>query len=94
VRVEPSLFFGDATCPNCGSWLWFRNIPGERIVFDRDASRPIRERVIEFVAAQLNVDREKIAIEGDRIPFADELGADSLDLVELVMELEEELDFA
>ena len=49
------------------------------------------ERVIEIVAEQLGVDKEKIAPETS---FVNDLGADSLDTVELVMELEEEFDLS
>jgi len=47
------------------------------------------ERVIDIVAEQLGVEKEKISPETS---FVDDLGADSLDTVELVMELEEEFD--
>jgi len=47
------------------------------------------ERVIDIVAEQLGVDKEKITTETS---FVNDLGADSLDTVELVMELEEEFD--
>ena len=47
------------------------------------------QRVIDIVAEQLGVDREKISRETS---FVNDLGADSLDTVELVMELEEEFD--
>ncbi len=47
------------------------------------------ERVIDIVASQLGVDKEKVSIETS---FVNDLGADSLDTVELVMELEEEFD--
>lgn len=49
----------------------------------------VSERVIEIVAEQLGVDREKI---NAQTHFVNDLGADSLDTVELVMELEEEFD--
>ena len=49
----------------------------------------VSERVIEIVAEQLHVDREKVKPETH---FINDLGADSLDTVELVMELEEEFD--
>ena len=49
----------------------------------------VTERVTDIVAEQLGVDKEKIS--GDT-SFANDLGADSLDTVELVMELEEEFD--
>ena len=47
------------------------------------------DRVIEIVAEQLGVDKEKVAHDTH---FVNDLGADSLDTVELVMELEEEFD--
>lgn len=49
----------------------------------------VQERVIDIVAEQLGVDKEKITPETS---FVNDLGADSLDTVELVMELEEEFD--
>ena len=49
----------------------------------------VEERVIDIVAEQLNENKEKITRETS---FVNDLGADSLDTVELVMELEEEFD--
>ena len=49
----------------------------------------VEERVVNIVAEQLGVEREKISRESN---FVNDLGADSLDTVELVMELEEEFD--
>ena len=49
----------------------------------------VAERVVDIVAEQLGVDREKVSPETS---FVNDLGADSLDTVELVMELEEEFD--
>ncbi len=49
----------------------------------------VPERVIEIVADQLGVDKDKISSDTS---FVNDLGADSLDTVELVMELEEEFD--
>jgi len=49
----------------------------------------VQERVIEIVAEQLGVDKDKVTSETS---FVNDLGADSLDTVELVMELEEEFD--
>ena len=47
----------------------------------------IPERVSKIIAEQLGVKPERITPEAD---FADDLGADSLDTVELVMAFEEE----
>ena len=47
----------------------------------------VEERVKKIVIEQLGVNEELVAIESS---FVDDLGADSLDTVELVMALEEE----
>ncbi len=52
-------------------------------------SANIEETVKKIVAEQLGVDIEKVVNEAS---FIDDLGADSLDTVELVMALEEEFD--
>ncbi len=49
----------------------------------------VEERVIDIVAEQLGVEKEKVTADTS---FVNDLGADSLDTVELVMELEEEFD--
>ena len=49
----------------------------------------IFEKVQEKVAEQLGVDAEEVTLESS---FIDDLGADSLDIVELLMALEEEFD--
>ena len=51
----------------------------------------IEERVIAIVADQLGVEQEKITRDSN---FVNDLGADSLDTVELVMELEEEFEIS
>ena len=47
----------------------------------------IEERVVDIVAEQLGVEKDKITRDTH---FVNDLGADSLDTVELVMEHEEE----
>jgi len=49
----------------------------------------ILDRVIDIVAEELAVDRDEVAEESS---FIEDLGADSLDVVELVMAFEEEFD--
>ena len=49
----------------------------------------VEERVIEIVSEQMGVAKDQINRETS---FVNDLGADSLDIVELVMELEEEFD--
>jgi len=47
----------------------------------------IEKRVKEIIANQLGVDQEEVVPEAS---FVEDLGADSLDLVELIMAIEEE----
>ena len=49
----------------------------------------VQERVIDIVASQLGVSKDQITPETS---FIKDLGADSLDTVELVMALEEEFE--
>ncbi len=49
----------------------------------------IEEKVIQIASEQLSVDKSEIARETS---FQDDLNADSLDIVELVMELEDEFE--
>ncbi len=49
----------------------------------------VQQRIIELIAEQLEKDISEISPE---MSFADDLGADSLDLVELIMTVEEEFD--
>jgi acyl carrier protein len=89
VIVEPTVLIGDATCPRCGQLLWFIQAAGTTRLFDAQKSSPPRDRVIDVIAEQLGVDREKIA---NNPSLLNDIAADSLDAVELVMELEEEFD--
>ena len=49
----------------------------------------VEERVIDIVCENLGVSKEQVA---RNTSFQEDMGADSLDIVELVMELEEEFE--
>jgi len=49
----------------------------------------IFEKVRDIIAEQLGLEKDEITMDSS---FVDDLGADSLDIVELVMALEEEFD--
>jgi acyl carrier protein len=49
--------------------------------------KTVERRVIEIIVEQLGVSEEEATMEAS---FIDDLGADSLDLVELIMAMEEE----
>jgi acyl carrier protein len=60
------------------------------VVYFQDLRRgsfmTLEEKVIDLIVEQLDVTREECVPEAS---FIDDLGADSLDLVELIMEMEE-----
>ncbi|MFO7607265.1 MAG: acyl carrier protein [Desulfurivibrionaceae bacterium] len=49
----------------------------------------VQEKLIDIIAEQLSVDKAKVV---PGASFVDDLGADSLDLVELIMAMEEAFD--
>ncbi len=49
----------------------------------------VQDKVIKVIAEKLGVEKSEIVLEASLV---DDLGADSLDLVELVMTMEEEFD--
>ena len=49
----------------------------------------IKDRVYKIIVEQLGVDEQQVT---DKASFVDDLGADSLDTVELIMALEEEFE--
>jgi acyl carrier protein len=51
----------------------------------------VEQKVIEIVCKQLNVPKEKVS---RATSFVNDLGADSLDTVELVMEIEDSFDLS
>lgn len=54
-----------------------------------DSSMALEERVVSIIIEQLGVSKDEIQQEAS---FIDDLGADSLDIVELVMAMEEAFD--
>jgi hypothetical protein len=81
LRIIPARLFGDTFCPTCGTLLWYIGDETEQRFFD-----PESDRLIERVAAKLGRNPEQLR--GRRLH---ELGMDSLDVVELAMELEERI---
>jgi len=77
-RIEPSQPTGDAPCPACGVLVWF------------DAEGKENE-VAEIIAKRLGVRPEQLT---EGASLIEVLGVDSLDVVELIMELEEEFEIA
>lgn len=49
----------------------------------------VADKMVDIIVEQLSVDKDKVVAGAS---FVDDLGADSLDLVELIMAMEEEFD--
>jgi acyl carrier protein len=49
----------------------------------------IEQQMVDIIVEQLSVEKDKVV---PNASFVDDLGADSLDLVELIMAMEEEFD--
>jgi acyl carrier protein len=62
-----------------------------RVQGGRRVAEEIEEKVIEIVAEQMGVDKSEITRETS---FVNDLNADSLDTVELVMEFEDEFEMS
>jgi acyl carrier protein len=89
VTIEDSQPFGDAPCPHCGTLLRFVNAQGELLLFDEAGESVVRARLRSWIAERLGVSEEQI---GDEWEALQKLGVDSLDIVELVMDIEEDFD--
>ena len=98
VNIEPSqlqgnLPFGDAPCSSCGHLLWFTWGRDGVLFYDLATAEPKKKRVREIIAERLGVSLDKVPDQPYELrEFISKLGADSLDVVELIMELEEEFD--
>jgi acyl carrier protein len=85
--IEPSQPPGDAPCPSCGTLLWFSRTPEGIRLHRAEAVALVRNRAIEIIRANLGLGPQPIDLAAS---FIEDIGADSLDIVELVMELEDE----
>jgi acyl carrier protein len=89
ISIEPSHPPGDAPCPKCGRLLWFGQTSSGMHCYDRDAVTGILERLRRILAERLALSANDVTWSA---PFIEDVGADSLDILELVMELEEEFE--
>jgi acyl carrier protein len=91
ICIEPSHPAGDAPCPNCGTLLWFFNTSAGMRFYESEAVAPLRDTILQTICENLGVNKEQV---NPTTSFLQDVGADSLDLVELVMELGEKFDVA
>jgi acyl carrier protein len=82
VLIDASRLIGDIPCPHCGQLLWWYQ--DSRSGEWRLGTDPL-ECVRPLIAEQLGVDAEKVT---RSTAFFEDIGADTLDVVELIMDLE------
>ncbi len=87
--VAPAGEGAETVCPKCGARLWPLRTPEGVLFCDARAVAPVAEEVTRLVCEQLGANPEQLT---RQVRFQEDLGADSLDLVELVMKLEEVFD--
>lgn len=86
IRIECSVPWGDAPCPQCGSLLWFVVSSENARFYELDSVEPIRDR-LEGLLADLE---ERFRANTDELgSISGKLKRDSLDVVEIVMMLED-----
>ncbi len=86
VHVEGNSLFGEQACAGCGKKLWFLTAAHEARFFDYETSGELRDKACGFIAERFEIDREKLTPN-----VLDEMDVDSLEALEMLMELEEEL---
>ena len=80
---EKNAIFAVSFCPNGGSQIYLQNI----VKLKTKVMSEISSKVVEIIKDRLNVAEKDIEMTSS---FANDLGADSLDTVELIMEFEKE----
>jgi acyl carrier protein len=83
--VEPSQPTGDAPCPACGHLLWFVEAVSGLRLFEKRVSESLAD-ILERMGVARDEFEEALISDNE---IAKELRADSLDLVQLILELEE-----
>jgi acyl carrier protein len=86
LRIAPSSGTYDAPCPSCGALLWFLPTGDGTTVYDANVAAPVVDKVSQLFAGHLGISQDQL----HPGTFTKDIGADSLDVVELVMALEEE----
>ena len=84
VAIDPTLWFGETRCPNCGHEVWLIRFSHGYMSFKPSEEAKLRT-LNGVIAGYLGVEPGEVDPRSEL-----DLGIDSLDFVELVMELEEE----
>jgi acyl carrier protein len=90
IRIELSGLTGEVSCPRCGRRLWFIRLPWVALYPADAVTAEKRRRVVEVLGRVFRSRGMKPERIGSSTSFVEDIGADSLDLVELLMDLEEE----
>jgi acyl carrier protein len=86
IRIEPSSGTLDAPCPACGALLWFLPTSQGPVIYSAVTASAVFDRARDIFAENLGINVDAL----DAGTFTREIDADSLNVVELVMAIEEE----
>tara|TARA_R110002049_G_scaffold305056_3_gene501065 strand:+ start:4577 stop:4915 length:339 start_codon:yes stop_codon:yes gene_type:complete len=89
IQLEPTSIFGQYSCKQCDSTLWFLAAGDTARFFEYTEAESLREFVIDFIAERLEIDSQSLAANPDLLNSSD---TDSLERLEILMELEETLE--
>ena len=87
VQIEPSINLSDAPCPSCGSLLWFLRLGGQNLLF-RPNEAAQRKGLAKLLADLIGVSESQLQFDPELLS---RIELDSVQLIELAMELEDEL---
>jgi acyl carrier protein len=91
LKLHLTAPLGDVSCPHCGHSLWYVSLRSSTRFFRPDDANTVQERLTDIVAQQLGVDRSRVRADWTTLS---ELGADSLEVIEILIQLEEQFDEA
>src|SRR5262249_18332308 len=86
VTLDTGQKHGEAPCPKCGKPVWYsKDTTGSRL-YDAATVTAIKDKIAQILKDNLGANPESVTYSTS---FVEDIGADSLDIVQLVMALEE-----
>ncbi len=86
ANIDAAQKHGDASCPKCSGPLWYSKDPAGARLYKLSAVTPIKDQIGQILKDNLGANPDSITYQTS---FVEDIGADSLDIVQLVMALEE-----
>lgn len=85
---DPLMFAGSVACTQCETGLWFLKLGIDDLFYVTADTADYRSHVMQVIGEKLNYPPDQIM---DNQSLSTDIDYDSLEMIELAMELEEEL---